>query len=93
MFRRELNSPEDSNQGMKPMKKLDVLAAVLLVVGGLNWGLVGAADFDLVAALFGSASAMSRIVYLLVGVGALYQVLQFKAIQTRWQSQQVLARG
>jgi uncharacterized membrane protein YuzA (DUF378 family) len=81
------------NQGMKPMKKIDVLAAVLLVVGGLNWGLVGAVDFDLVATVFGSASTASRIVYLLVGLGALYQVFQWKAIQSRWQPQQILARG
>jgi uncharacterized membrane protein YuzA (DUF378 family) len=67
------------------MKKIDVLAAVLLVVGGLNWGLVGAADFDLVASTFGSASALSRVVYLLVGLGGLYQVFQWKAIQARWQ--------
>jgi uncharacterized membrane protein YuzA (DUF378 family) len=66
------------------MKKLDVAAAVLLVVGGLNWGLVGAAQFDLVATLFGDGSALSRIVYLLVGVSALYQAAQWKGIQRRW---------
>ena len=66
------------------MKKIDVLAAVLLVVGGLNWGLVGAADFDLVATMFGSASALSRFVYLLVGLSGLYQMAQWKAIQARW---------
>ena len=66
------------------MKQLDVVAAVLLVVGGLNWGLVGAAQFDLVATIFGDASALSRIVYLLVGVAALYQAAQWKAIQRRW---------
>ena len=52
------------------MKKLDVIAAALLVVGGLNWALVGAARFDLVAAIFGmrfgETSALSSIVYLLV---------------------------
>ena len=55
------------------MKTLDVVATILLVVGGLNWGLVGAADFDLVAALFGPMSTMSRLVYVLVGVAAIYQ--------------------
>lgn len=45
---------------------------VLLVVGGLNWGLVGVLDFDLVAAIFGDMSALSRIVYTLVGVSAVY---------------------
>ncbi len=66
------------------MKKFDVVAAVLLVVGGLNWGLVGAANFDLVATLFGGSSALSRIVYLLVGVSALYQAAQWRGIQRRW---------
>lgn len=67
------------------MKKLDVTAAILLLVGGLNWGLVGAANFDLVSTLFGSGSGISRAVYLLVGMGALYQAMQWRAIQTRWQ--------
>lgn len=67
------------------MKGLDVLTLILLIVGGLNWGLVGALDFDLVAALFGEASLLSRIVYTLVGLSALYQaLLQFKAMQRRW---------
>lgn len=66
------------------MKKLDVLCAVLLVIGGLNWGLVGAARFDLVATLFGIDSALSRIVYALVGLAAVYQALQWRGIQHRW---------
>ena len=66
------------------MKKLDVICAVLLVVGGLNWGLVGAARFDLVATLFGNESALSRIVYALVGLAAVYQALQWRGIQHRW---------
>lgn len=67
------------------MKKLDVVTAVLLVVGGLNWGLVGAAEFDLVATLFGGgASLLARTVYLLVGVSALYQAVQWRGIQRRW---------
>lgn len=66
------------------MKNLDVVAAVLLVVGGLNWGLVGAANFDLVATIFGVMSPLSRIVYVLVGLAAVYQALQWKAIQRRW---------
>ncbi|MBD3299354.1 MAG: DUF378 domain-containing protein, partial [candidate division Zixibacteria bacterium] len=45
------------------MKKLDILAAILLVVGGLNWGLVGVFNFDLVATIFGNASFLSNAVY------------------------------
>jgi uncharacterized membrane protein YuzA (DUF378 family) len=67
------------------MKKLDVLAAVLLVVGGLNWGVVGLTGSDLVGGLLGSLSPASRSVYLLVALAALYQALQWKAIQHRWQ--------
>jgi uncharacterized protein len=70
------------------VKKLDILAAVLLVVGGLNWGLVAVADFDLVAALFGldfgETNAASRVIYGLVGLSAAYQVVQQGAIRRRW---------
>jgi uncharacterized membrane protein YuzA (DUF378 family) len=51
---------------------MDWIAMILLIVGGLNWGLVGLADFDLVAALFGDGSGLSRVVYVLVGLAALY---------------------
>jgi uncharacterized membrane protein YuzA (DUF378 family) len=67
------------------MKALDLTAAVLLVVGGLNWGVVGMTGSDLVGALFGELSPMSRAVYILVGLAALYQAVQWKAIQHRWQ--------
>lgn len=70
------------------MKKLDIAAAVLVAVGGLNWGLVAVAKFDLVATLvgldFGETNAASRVVYGLVGAAAVYQVLQQHAIRRRW---------
>lgn len=66
------------------MRSLDVTAAILLVIGGLNWGLVGAANFDLVATIFGEMTPLSRLVYVAVGLAALYQALQWKAIQHRW---------
>jgi uncharacterized protein len=73
------------------MKTLDIVAAVLLVVGGLNWGLVGLAHFDLVAAIFGmkfgETSMLSAAVYTLVGLAAVYQAISFKAIQHRWNHQ------
>lgn len=76
------------------MKALDVIAAILLVVGGLNWGLVGVAHFDLVAAIFGmkfgETSTLSAAVYSLVGLSALYQAASFKAIQNRWGHQHQL---
>lgn len=66
------------------MKSIDVFFATLLVVGGLNWGLVGLFNFDLVATILGNMSALSRVVYIVVGLSALYQASQWKAIQRRW---------
>jgi uncharacterized membrane protein YuzA (DUF378 family) len=53
---------------------VDTVALVLLIVGGLNWGLVGILNFDLVAAIFGEMTTGSRIVYALVGLSALYSI-------------------
>jgi uncharacterized protein len=76
------------------MKKLDVLAAVLVVVGALNWGLVAVARFDLVAAIFGmkfgEVSVLSGIVYGLVALAGVYQAASFKAIQRRWHGEPAL---
>ncbi|HSS65971.1 MAG TPA: DUF378 domain-containing protein [Gammaproteobacteria bacterium] len=66
------------------MKFIDVLAAVLVVVGALNWGLVGLFRYDLVAAVLGDATALTRLVYVVVGVAGLFQALQWKAIHHRW---------
>ena len=69
------------------MKKLDMLARALLVVGGLNWGLVGIFHLDLVAAIvgrhFGEISPVSSAIYILVGLAAVYEALSWKAIQRR----------
>jgi uncharacterized protein len=69
------------------MKPLDLLTATLLVVGGLNWGLVAIADFDLVAEVFGltfgETNAATRIVYGLVGLSAVYQALRLVGVGGR----------
>ena len=57
------------------MRIINIVTLVLLIVGGLNWGLVGLFGFDLVAAIFGEMSALSRIVYTLVGLSALWQII------------------
>jgi uncharacterized membrane protein YuzA (DUF378 family) len=57
------------------MKALNLITLIIAIVGGINWGLVGLAEFDLLAALFGSGSVASRTVYVLVGLSALYQIL------------------
>lgn len=64
---------------MKTLNAMDWAALVLVIVGGLNWGLVGAFGFDLVATIFGDMSMISRIVYGLVGVAAIY----FGAVSTK----------
>jgi uncharacterized protein len=64
------------------MKSATWIALILLIVGGVNWLLVGAFNFDLVATLFGAMSPLSRIVYILVGLAALY-ILFMSAKLTR----------
>lgn len=68
------------------MKKLDAIAAVLVIVGGLNWGLVALAEFDLVATLvgedFGETNPLSRVVYGLVGVAAVYGVARLVGMRS-----------
>lgn len=62
------------------MRPTDVLAATLVIVGALNWGLVALAEFDLVAAVtgndFGETSALSRVVYGAVGVAGVYAAVR-----------------
>ena len=60
------------------MKGLHIVTFILLVVGGLNWLLVGAFNFDLVATLLGDMSAVSRVVYVLVGVSAVFELVTHK---------------
>ncbi len=57
---------------MNKFNAFDWIALVLVIVGGLNWGLVGILKFDLVATIFGDMSALSRVVYALVGLAAVY---------------------
>jgi uncharacterized membrane protein YuzA (DUF378 family) len=70
------------------MKKIDIVSLALLIVGGLNWGLVAVAKFDLVATIFGldfgQTNVATRIVYGLVGLAAVYQVTQLRALPARW---------
>ncbi|GAA5136800.1 DUF378 domain-containing protein [Pseudonocardia adelaidensis] len=77
------------------MKLLNIVTAVLLIIGGLNWGLVAIAEFDLVATVFGmtfgETDVASRVVYALVGLSALYQAVQLPAAQRRDASSTVRA--
>jgi uncharacterized membrane protein YuzA (DUF378 family) len=66
------------------MSVFNTVTFVLVIVGALNWGLVGLAQFDLVATLFGlsfgQVSAITRVIYTLVGVSAIYQLFTFKSL-------------
>ncbi len=64
------------------MKALNVITLALLIVGALNWGLVGIFGWDLVAALFGDMSALSRTVYILVAASALFQITRLPQLYT-----------
>ena len=67
------------------IKIIDVIATALLIIGGLNWGLVGLFGIDLVAGLFGDMTVLTQLVYLLVGISAFYEALTWKLIQRRWE--------
>jgi uncharacterized membrane protein YuzA (DUF378 family) len=60
---------------MNKLNPVDWIALILVIVGGLNWGLVGIFSFDLVAAIFGEMSAVARVIYTLVGLSALYVLI------------------
>lgn len=62
------------------MKVLNTLVLILLIIGGLNWGLIALFNFDLVAWLFGTMTLLSRIVYGLVGISALWAITFFSRI-------------
>jgi uncharacterized membrane protein YuzA (DUF378 family) len=70
------------------MKVLDIVVTVLLVIGALNWGLVGFFGFNLVGALFGEATALTRVIYSAVGLCGLYEAYNFtvgyNAMHHRW---------
>jgi uncharacterized protein len=72
------------------MKQFDIVAAVLVVVGALNWGVIAVSGVDLVAVLFGmhfgEVSGPSAAVYALVGLAGLYQGLFWNRVQHRWMA-------
>lgn len=67
------------------MKKLDIIAMVLLVIGGLNWGLIGLFSYNLIFAIFGMNFMLSKAVFTLIGLSAVYEIFCWKDIQKRWR--------
>lgn len=62
------------------MKALNIIAQALIVIGALNWGLVGLFDFNLVSAIFGVDTVLTNIVYVLVGLAGLYGLYLIAAV-------------
>ncbi len=65
------------------MKTLDYTALVFVIIGALNWGLIGLFELDLVRVLFGEMSMLSRIVYIIVGLSGLYSLSFFGRISNK----------
>ncbi|MEG0296652.1 MAG: DUF378 domain-containing protein [Clostridium sp.] len=59
------------------MKALDITALILVIIGAINWGLIGFFQFDLVASIFGDMTMFSRVIYSLVGISGLYSLTFF----------------
>lgn len=68
------NTGTRSDLTIRKMNAVDWVAMILLIIGGLNWALVGLFDIDVVAQLFGTMTMLSRIVYVVVGLAALYSI-------------------
>lgn len=64
------------------MKTFDYIVLVLVVIGAINWGLIGFLRFDLIQVLFGNMSALSRIIYAVVGICGLYAISYFGRIRS-----------
>lgn len=74
------------------MKAVNVLSLIMLVIGGLNWGLVGFAQYDVFAALLGPGSTATRVVYVLIGLAAIWELLPLAhRIQDFWVADTKLA--
>ncbi|HZP20947.1 MAG TPA: DUF378 domain-containing protein [Bauldia sp.] len=59
------------------MKPLDMITLLLIIIGGINWGLIGIFGFDLVSTIFAFAPIIARIIFILVGLAAVYQLIPF----------------
>lgn len=65
---------------MRGLSTLDIIALILVIIGGLNWGLVGLFNFNLVEAIFGSLTLLTRIIYVIVGLAALYLIFIYGSL-------------
>ncbi len=82
-----------STKDFSLMKIIDLIAAILLFVGGINWGLVALFEFNLVTWIFGSMSVLTKIVYCLVAASAIYDAVMWRNIQRRWECRGFFAKA
>lgn len=62
------------------MKYANAIALTLIIIGGINWGLVGLLNFNLVSAIFGTDTWITNLIYILVGIAALYSIILFRPV-------------
>lgn len=67
------------------LRTVDAIAYALLLIGALNWGMVGFFDFNVVGAIFGDITLLSRFIYALVGLAAIYDLILLPSIFRRWE--------
>ena len=65
------------------MRHLHLIAIILLIIGGINWGLIGLIEYNFVASIFGSLTPLTRLIYILVGVAAIYELVLLIRSRTR----------
>lgn len=72
------------NEKRSGLRTVDTIAMVLILIGAINWGLVGLFSFDVVAAIFGEMTTASRIIYTLVGIAGVYTLVALPSLPKRW---------
>jgi hypothetical protein len=73
------------------MKAINIIAIILVIVGALNWGLVGLFGFNLVSAIFGAMTVLSRLIYILVGIAGVYVAVASRSMLSTGGSARVTA--
>jgi len=65
------------------MKVLDIIVCILLIIGGLNWGIIGVSDYNVVEHIFGYGSWLTHLIYIVVGLSAIWMIFQWSAMRKR----------
>ncbi|HLB52135.1 MAG TPA: DUF378 domain-containing protein [Chlamydiales bacterium] len=62
---------------MKNNRVLDLIAVIILIIGGLNWGLIGLFEWNFIGSVFGYVTTFSRTLYTIIGIAAIYKIINF----------------